>query len=70
MSSEISFLLDFDLWRIYRNLIAFYYGDLAHPSNDPPRIGFLSTVPTTAASALSADIAGAVSTGIQGESMR
>ncbi|KIJ37527.1 hypothetical protein M422DRAFT_231573 [Sphaerobolus stellatus SS14] len=25
--------------------IAFYYGNLTHPSVDPPRIGFLSTVP-------------------------
>ncbi|KAF8074076.1 aspartic peptidase domain-containing protein [Lyophyllum atratum] len=30
------------------NLIAFHYGNLTHPSVDPPRIGFLSTVPTNA----------------------
>ncbi|KAJ8514991.1 hypothetical protein ONZ45_g7520 [Pleurotus djamor] len=27
------------------NLIAFHYGNLTHPSVDPPRIGFLSLVP-------------------------
>ena len=27
------------------NLVAFYYGNLTHPSVDPPRIGFLSIVP-------------------------
>lgn len=31
-----------------RNLVAFYYGNLTHPSVDPPRIGFLSTVPSNA----------------------
>ncbi|THH20596.1 hypothetical protein EW146_g805 [Bondarzewia mesenterica] len=30
------------------NLVAFYYGNLTHPSVDPPRIGFLSQVPTNA----------------------
>ncbi|KAG6872371.1 hypothetical protein C0995_010290 [Termitomyces sp. Mi166 len=30
------------------NLVAFYYGNLTHPSVDPPRIGFLSTVPGNA----------------------
>ncbi|KAF5377947.1 hypothetical protein D9615_006755 [Tricholomella constricta] len=30
------------------NLVAFYYGNLTHPSVDPPRIGFLSTVPSNA----------------------
>ncbi|TFY64841.1 hypothetical protein EVG20_g5810 [Dentipellis fragilis] len=33
-------------------LVAFYYGNLTHPSLDPPRIGFLSTVPTDAAAEL------------------
>ncbi|TDL16844.1 acid protease [Rickenella mellea] len=28
--------------------VAFYYGNLTHPSSDPPRIGFLSTVPPNA----------------------
>ncbi|KAF4581572.1 hypothetical protein EYR38_002901 [Pleurotus pulmonarius] len=27
------------------NLVAFHYGNLTHPSADPPRIGFLSMVP-------------------------
>ncbi|KAJ8514277.1 hypothetical protein ONZ45_g8163 [Pleurotus djamor] len=27
------------------NLVAFHYGNLTHPSVDPPRIGFLSLVP-------------------------
>lgn len=30
------------------NLVAFYYGNLTHPSVDPPRMGFLSTVPSNA----------------------
>ncbi|KAI9443354.1 acid protease [Lactarius indigo] len=30
------------------NLVAFYYGNLTHPSADPPRIGFLSMVPNNA----------------------
>ncbi|KII83036.1 hypothetical protein PLICRDRAFT_180803, partial [Plicaturopsis crispa FD-325 SS-3] len=34
------------------NLVAFYYGNLTHPSVDPPRIGFLSTVPSNAADLL------------------
>ena len=38
------------------NLVAFYYGNLTHPSVDPPRIGFLSMVPSNA----SALLAGAV----------
>ncbi|KAI1794363.1 acid protease [Ganoderma leucocontextum] len=29
-------------------LVAFYYGNLTHPSADPPRIGFLSLVPDDA----------------------
>ncbi|KII86691.1 hypothetical protein PLICRDRAFT_114010 [Plicaturopsis crispa FD-325 SS-3] len=34
------------------NLVAFYYGNLTHPSVDPPRIGFMSTVPTNATALL------------------
>ncbi|KAL0572046.1 hypothetical protein V5O48_009904, partial [Marasmius crinis-equi] len=30
------------------NLVAFHYGNLTHPSVDPPRIGLLSRVPTDA----------------------
>jgi len=36
-----------------RTLVAFYYGNLTHPSVDPPRIGFLSTVPKNASQLLS-----------------
>jgi len=32
------------------NLVAFYYGNLTHPSVDPPRIGFLSMVPNNVSS--------------------
>ncbi|KAG6916182.1 hypothetical protein DXG01_008112 [Tephrocybe rancida] len=32
----------------HSNLVAFYFGNLTHPSVDPPRIGFLSTVPANA----------------------
>ncbi|KAK0187646.1 aspartic peptidase domain-containing protein [Armillaria mellea] len=34
------------------NLIAFHYGNLTHPSVDPPRVGILSTVPDNADSLL------------------
>ncbi|KAJ7809868.1 hypothetical protein B0H14DRAFT_3151445 [Mycena olivaceomarginata] len=34
------------------NLVAFYFGNLTHPSQDPPRIGFLSQVPSNAAELL------------------
>ncbi|KAK0202190.1 aspartic peptidase domain-containing protein [Desarmillaria ectypa] len=30
------------------NLVAFHYGNLTHPSVDPPRVGILSTVPDNA----------------------
>lgn len=30
------------------NVVIFYYGNLTHPSMDPPRIGFISTVPENA----------------------
>jgi len=30
------------------NLVVFYFGNLTHPSVDPPRIGFLNTVPSNA----------------------
>lgn len=33
---------------LHRNLVAFHYGNLTHPSVDPPRIGFLSLVPSNA----------------------
>ena len=31
-------------------LTTFYYGNLSHPSQDPPKLGFLSTVPPDASS--------------------
>ncbi|KAJ6586051.1 aspartic peptidase domain-containing protein [Mycena capillaripes] len=34
------------------NLVAFHFGNLTHPSQDPPRIGFLSQVPADAANLL------------------
>ncbi|KAL4063845.1 aspartic peptidase domain-containing protein [Scleroderma citrinum] len=37
-------------------LTAFYYGSLSRPSQDPPRIGFLSTVPPNAGQLLSDDV--------------
>ncbi|GJJ14361.1 hypothetical protein Clacol_008625 [Clathrus columnatus] len=45
------------------NLIAFYYGDLMQPSVDPPRIGFLSTVPENSNEAYASDIASASQAG-------
>ena len=38
------------------NLVAFYYGNLTHPSVDPPRIGFLSLVPDDAEELLQAKV--------------
>lgn len=37
-------------------LASFYYGNITHPSADPPRIGFLSTVPGDAAARLRAAV--------------
>ncbi|KAH9179380.1 acid protease [Lactarius sanguifluus] len=45
------------------NLVAFYYGNLTHPSADPPRIGFLSMVPDNANVLLQNDIAQAEANG-------
>ncbi|KAI0304284.1 acid protease [Multifurca ochricompacta] len=45
------------------NLVAFYYGNLTHPSVDPPRIGFLSMVPDNANSIVQDDIAQAQANG-------
>ncbi|KZT39855.1 acid protease [Sistotremastrum suecicum HHB10207 ss-3] len=44
-------------------LVSFYYGNLTHPSVDPPRMGFLSTVPQNAAALLSSAIASASADG-------
>ncbi|KAH7925266.1 acid protease [Leucogyrophana mollusca] len=45
-------------------LAAFHYGDLARPSQDPPRVGLLSTVPGDAAAKLVADVAAAAAGGL------
>ncbi|KAJ7187754.1 aspartic peptidase domain-containing protein [Mycena filopes] len=45
------------------NLVAFHYGNLTHPSQDPPRIGFLSQVPTNAAKLLANAVQDAVQHG-------
>ncbi|KIJ31215.1 hypothetical protein M422DRAFT_36305 [Sphaerobolus stellatus SS14] len=45
------------------NLVAFYFGNITHPSVDPPRIGFLSTVPSDAAASYSSAIGSAQKTG-------
>ncbi|KAI0247632.1 aspartic peptidase domain-containing protein [Lactifluus subvellereus] len=45
------------------NLVAFYYGNLMHPSVDPPRIGLLSMVPENANSVVQSDIAQAQANG-------
>ncbi|KAL5522891.1 hypothetical protein ACEPAF_1158 [Sanghuangporus sanghuang] len=44
-------------------LASFYYGNLTHPSSDPPRIGFLSTVPDDAALRLDAAVQSAEDVG-------
>ena len=36
--------------------VAFHYGNLTHPSQDQPRIGLLSTVPSDAAQLLQASV--------------
>ena len=43
-------------------MAAFYFGNITYPSHDPPRMGFLSTVPKDAASQLVSAVA-AVQTG-------
>ena len=48
---------------VLSNLVAFYYGNLTHPSVDPPRIGFKSRVPQNASVALQAAVRQAVSSG-------
>ncbi|KAF9465351.1 aspartic peptidase domain-containing protein [Collybia nuda] len=45
------------------NLVAFHYGNLTHPSVDPPRIGFLSTVPANADDLLKQAVADAQNNG-------
>ncbi|KAF8483152.1 aspartic peptidase domain-containing protein [Gautieria morchelliformis] len=45
------------------NLASFYYGNLTHPSADPPRVGFMSTVPSNANDQLSSAVAAAQANG-------
>ena len=51
------------------NLVAFYYGNLTHPSVDPPRIGFLSMVPSNASSIVQSIVSQAQASGGNFESM-
>ncbi|KAK2459962.1 hypothetical protein APHAL10511_007968 [Amanita phalloides] len=44
-------------------LSAYYYGNLTYPSHDPPRMGFLSTVPHDAGERLIADVNNAADNG-------
>jgi len=44
-------------------LVSFYYGNLVYPSRDPPRIGFLSTVPSDSDTLLKQAIDGATNDG-------
>ena len=50
------------IWWLNSVLVAFYYGNNTYPSHDPPKMGFLSTVPQDAASQLVSAVA-AVKTG-------
>ncbi|KAJ7162014.1 aspartic peptidase domain-containing protein [Mycena filopes] len=45
------------------NLVVFHYGNLTHPSQDPPRIGFLSQVPDNAAALLQQAVQDAIADG-------
>ena len=44
-------------------LASFYYANLTYPSSDPPRIGFLSTVPDDAVMRLEAAVQSAKDVG-------
>ncbi|CAK5265417.1 unnamed protein product [Mycena citricolor] len=45
------------------NLVVFHYGNLTHPSQDPPRIGFVSQVPNNAAALLAEAVSSAQANG-------
>lgn len=45
------------------NLVVFYYGNLSHPSVDPPRMGFMSMVPANADDLLAQAVSDAESNG-------
>ena len=45
------------------NMVIFYYGNLTHPSVDPPRVGLVSRVPQDAGARLGAAVSQAQSAG-------
>ncbi|KAF8199911.1 hypothetical protein K438DRAFT_1966263 [Mycena galopus ATCC 62051] len=45
------------------NLVTFHYGNLTHPSQDPPRIGFMSQVPSNASALLTQAVQKALADG-------
>ncbi|KAK7044361.1 peptidase A1 domain-containing protein [Favolaschia claudopus] len=51
------------------NIVAFHFGNLTHPSQDPPRIGFVSRVPDNAAEELEEAVDEAVENGGNFESV-
>ncbi|KZT06710.1 acid protease [Laetiporus sulphureus 93-53] len=44
-------------------MVAYYYGNLTHPSQDPPRVGLLSTVPANVTQDLQDAVEAAISNG-------
>jgi hypothetical protein len=46
-----------------RAIAAFHYGNLTHPSVDPPSIGLMSTVPSNAKDLFSAEVNAILSSG-------
>ena len=53
-SSSVSFCFVLSLVRFFffsfSTFTTYYYGNLSYPSQDPPKLGFLSTVPSDASS--------------------
>jgi hypothetical protein len=43
----------------FSTLTTFYYGNLTYPSQDPPKMGFLSTVPSDASSKMQSAVSAA-----------
>ncbi len=44
-------------------MVAFYYGNMTHPSQDPARVGFMSMVPSNAGYALEKAVDAAIANG-------
>lgn len=44
-------------------MVAFYYGNMTHPSQDPARVGFMSMVPSDASYALEKAVDAAIANG-------